>query len=125
MGHTRPTGDQGFTFLEIMIGLGMLLFFMVFAVQMTSVAAGLAADNRDELQRVYWGRAAVEIVMEVAREKPDDFFKDNPGFVEIEDLTVGGFNEFNKFNILRLLDQKVLASIKKDGTIEVSVVNTY
>ena len=116
MGHTRPTGTQGFTFLEIMIGLGMLLFFMVFAVQMTSVAARLAADNRDELQRVYWGRAAVEIVMEVVREKPDDFFKNNPGFVEIEDLTVGGFN------MLSALDQKVLASIDA-GTIEVSIVS--
>ena len=117
MGHTRPTGDQGFTFLEIMIGLGMLLFFMVFAVQMTSVAARLAADNRDELQRVYWGRAAVEIVMEVAREKPRAFFNDAvSSSVYIEDLAVDGFN------ILRPLDQKVLASIE-DGTIEVSVVN--
>lgn len=116
MRHTRPTGDQGFTFLEIMIGLGMLLFFMVFAVKMTSVAAGLAADNRDELQRVYWGRAAVEIVMEVVREKPDDFFNADPDSVEIEDLTVDGFN------VLGPLDQKVLASIE-DGTIEVSVVN--
>ncbi len=112
MRHTRPTGDQGFTFLEIMIGLGMLLFFMVFAVKMTSVAAGLAADNRDELQRVYWGRAAVEIVMEVAREKPDDFFKADT--VYIEDLTV------NDFNMLRDLDQRVVAS-RKGVNIEVTI----
>ena len=54
--------------------------------------------------------------MEVAREKPDDFFNADPDSVEIEDLTVDGFN------ILRPLDQKVLASIE-DGTIEVSIVN--
>ena len=60
--------------------------------------------------------------MEVAREKPRAFFNDAvSSSVYIEDLTV---DEFNEFNILRPLDQKVLASIK-DGTIEVSVVNTY
>lgn len=107
---------RGFTFLEIMIGLGMLMFFVVFAAKMAAVGGSLAADNRHELKRVYWGRAAVEIVMEVASAKPDDFFDTDtdPDTVYIEDLTV------DDFNMLRDLDQRVVAS-RDDVIIEVTI----
>lgn len=53
--------QRGFTLLEILVGLGILLVMLTLSLQMLSMAANLAAANREELRQIYVGRAVLEV----------------------------------------------------------------
>jgi type II secretory pathway pseudopilin PulG len=69
--------QAGFTLLEILIGLGILLFILFFVLKMNLVTSQLAYDNQIELERVCLARSAMEIVTAGLEAQIEDEIENN------------------------------------------------
>lgn len=70
--------QRGFSYLEILIGMGLLLLMVTFALKLSLTADELSYESQEQLQKIYICQSAMEMLLASVLQSPDHYRAGDP-----------------------------------------------